>query len=154
MLGSPRVVVGCGGPPKLAKLGSKRSTIGAGAARNHLAQTLDRAITYQRRLVLVPLGLAIALFVAGIVLVARHASEPDVVKAIFAACGVSLTAPFAWATAPLRQLWRCEIIAVAMPLMTNEELSKLVTATLDKFGGDSRASNHDEPAARRAPNRH
>jgi len=58
------------------------------------------------------------------------------VKTIFAACGVSLAVPFAWAMSTLRQLWRCEMIAASMPMMTNEELAKLVTATLDKFGAD------------------
>src|SRR5262245_29123266 len=90
-------------PPHSAQLGPG----GARGARAHLQTALERAIAFQRKLIFVPVGIAVGLFATGLILVSRHQNDPKLVTGIFAGCGISLSLPFTWTMSVLRTLWRC-----------------------------------------------
>ncbi len=106
------------------------ATLGTGE-REHMIESLRRAIRYQRRLALLPLALAVALFGVAVFFVFTYAEQPSAVAAIFGASGLSLSVPFLWATRTLRALWTYEALAAALPRLTNEAIAEFLRSIID-----------------------
>src|SRR5215207_5079365 len=76
-------------------LGTERAPT-APVDREAMREQLAGAVRYQRKLVLFPILLAVAIFVMAAVLLILTRHDPKLLAAVFAATGLSVAAPVWW----------------------------------------------------------
>jgi hypothetical protein len=100
------------------------------AQRESLCAAIARAISWQRKLLCVPIGMSVLLHMVAIAVFLRYSLEPKFVAALFAATGISLTLPLRWLVSLARELWEVELIAATIPLASDEQLAVILEVLL------------------------
>jgi hypothetical protein len=106
------------------------------AQRESLCASIARAISWQRKLLCVPIVMSVLLHMVAIAVFLRYSLEPKFVAALFAATGISLTLPLRWLVSIARELWEVELIAATIPLASDEQLALILEVLLSARLGD------------------
>jgi hypothetical protein len=113
------------------------AALGTDETRDRLVAALRAAISFQRRLVCVPLTLAVASFVMGAIFGFKLGDRPGTLAAFIAASGISCTGSLAWCTYVLRKLWQYELLAAVIPELGQRALTELTRSILKALGKDT-----------------